>query len=165
MQDGGERLYFDAELRPSKSLSPEGFQTIMIGAGVLSLFVGYVFWQMGAWPVIGFFGLDVLALYLAFKFSNKNSGVREHVRLTDSRFEIIRIEADGARKDWSFEPYWVKVSIERPGTHRSTLAIASHGKVLHLGTFLPPDERVDLGNALISAFTSWRSKTTASQPV
>ena len=61
-----ETVYFDAVLHPHRSLGPRGFAILMGALGALSLISGIVFLSAGAWPVFGFFGLDVLIMYIAF---------------------------------------------------------------------------------------------------
>ena len=34
---------------------------------------GAFFWSLGAWPVLGFFGLDFLVIWLAFKLNRRMS--------------------------------------------------------------------------------------------
>ena len=41
----------------------------MVAIGAVSFVAGVVFLLMGAWPVFGFFGLDVLLLYWAFRLN------------------------------------------------------------------------------------------------
>ena len=51
---------FAAVLTPHRSLSPTGFLIFMLVLGGLSFISGRVFLMAGAWPIFGFFGLDVL---------------------------------------------------------------------------------------------------------
>ena len=60
-------MLFSAVLTPHRSLSATGFLILMMLVGGVSFAAGIVFLMMGAWPVFGFFGLDVLLLYLAFR--------------------------------------------------------------------------------------------------
>ncbi len=62
-----EPTIFSAVLTPHRSLGSIGFLVLMIVFGVISFIAGMAFLLMGAWPVFGFFGLDVLLLYWAFR--------------------------------------------------------------------------------------------------
>ena len=54
-------LFYERVLLPHRSLPPRGFH-VMIGLlGLLSLGVSIGFVSVGAWPICGFFGLDVAA--------------------------------------------------------------------------------------------------------
>ena len=76
-------VYFDAELRPHRRLSPNGFAIVMLSASILDFAIGISFMVAGAWPVLGFCGLELILLYAAFRL-NYHSGRRcEHICLTD----------------------------------------------------------------------------------
>ena len=76
-----EVIYFDAVLTPNRSLSPRGFAVLMTVVGVASFACGVAFLSMGAFPVVGFFGLDALAVYIAFRSSFRRQRERiEHGR-------------------------------------------------------------------------------------
>ncbi|TMJ57640.1 MAG: DUF2244 domain-containing protein, partial [Alphaproteobacteria bacterium] len=62
-------VFFERVLWPHRSLPPRGFRLLMLGLGLLSLVAGICFVAAGAWPICGFFGLDVALLYLAFRIS------------------------------------------------------------------------------------------------
>ncbi len=47
-------------ITPHRSLGHAGFLVLMIAIGGISFVAGVVFLLAGAWPVFGFFGLDVL---------------------------------------------------------------------------------------------------------
>ncbi len=58
---------FRAVLTPHRSLGPKGFLILMTALSVVSFIAGMAFYLSGAWPVLGFFGLDVVLVYVAFK--------------------------------------------------------------------------------------------------
>ena len=58
---------------------------------------------------------------------------------------------------WRFQPYWLRVDIDRPVTHESQLVLSSQGKRLKIGSFLPPDERFELAEALTGALSKQRA--------
>ena len=60
---------FSARLTPHRSLNRTGFLVLMAFITVISFAAGVVFWWIGAWPVFGFFGLDVLVIYWAFRIN------------------------------------------------------------------------------------------------
>src|SRR5690606_40871520 len=53
-------LYFNAVLHPHRSLGPRGFLILMLAVGLVSFSAGVAFAVKGAWPIVGFFGLDAL---------------------------------------------------------------------------------------------------------
>ncbi len=151
-----ETVYFDAVLHPHRSLGPRGFKLLMAAFGVLSFINGIVFLSVGAWPVFGFFGLDVLIIYFAFKASYKSGRLVETVRLTDRALEVREIDPRGRERSWSFQPYWLQVDMADPPEHDSQLTLRSHGRGLIIGAFLSPEERVSLADALRDALDRQR---------
>lgn len=76
----------DLELRPHRSLSPAGFGLLMAVLGGASLASGLMFVMIGAWPVFGFLGLDVLGVYIAFRISYaRRRATADRLRLAGTR--------------------------------------------------------------------------------
>ena len=152
-------VFLDAVLQPHRSLPPRGFAVLMAVLGGLSLLAGVTCVLIGAWPVFGFFGLDVLLVYVAFRFSYRGARLREIVRLTERSLTVERISPRGERRRWQFEPYWLRVGFEdreEPGP----VTLASHGRTLVVGSFLAPDQRRSLAAALRGALAAWRAFVT-----
>ena len=153
-----EKTYlFDAILQPNTSLKPKGFMLLMVAIASVSFVVGMVFMVAGAWPVVGFLGLDVALIYLAFKANYRWARMYETVRLTSDSLLVERISPSGKVQRWSFQPYWLKVQIDTPVKHDSQLVLSSHGKRLKIGAFLTADERLELAHALQDALAKLRS--------
>jgi uncharacterized membrane protein len=142
---------FDAVLYPNCSLGRLGFAVLMAAIVLASVAVGAGFMMVGAWPVTGFLGLDVLLIYLAFRWNYRQARRAEFVRLDQDGLTVRRLEPDGRSQDWCFEPYWVRVSIDRPTRHDHRLVLSSHGQRLEIGAFLTIDERLELARALNEA--------------
>ena len=152
-----EQAYlFDAILQPNTSLEPRGFLLLMVAIASVAFVVGMIFMLLGAWPVLGFFGLDVALIYLAFKANYRQARTYETVRLSEGALVVARISPSGKVQRWRFQPYWLKVDIDAPVKHDSQLVISSHGKRLKIGTFLTADERVELAGALRGALDKLR---------
>jgi uncharacterized membrane protein len=155
-----ERVHFDAVLEPHRSLSRSGFLLLMLALGGISFAAGIAFLVIGAWPVFGFFGLDVLLIYVAFRLNYRSGRLREAVRLTDT-LTVRRVHPNGRVQQWSFEPYWVRLEIDDPPEHWSQLTLTSHGRSLTIGAFLTAEERLELAKALGAALQRWRAPTPA----
>lgn len=150
--------FFDAVLQPNCSLTPRGFRIFMVGLCALSTIVGLWFFSVGAWPVVGFLGLDVLVIWWALKSSYRAMAVYERVRLDEDALEIERVRGDQRIGHWRFEPTWLNVSMDDPPEHESRLTLSSHGKSLVIGAFLTPQERLEVATALKSALARWRDR-------
>jgi uncharacterized membrane protein len=144
-------LYFDAVLRPHRSLGPRGFLILMICVCTLSFVGGMYFMIIGAWPIFGFMGLDVLGVYIAFRASYRSGRLFEAVQLSQSALSVQRVHPSGRIQTWLFEPYWVQVHMDDPPEHGSRLTLRSHGKDLTIGSFLTPEERLDVAKAIREA--------------
>lgn len=121
--------------------------------------VGLLFLLLGAWPVIGFCGFELLLLYIAFRVSFRDARASERIRLSDAGLEISRLTPDGAvTRTWRFPPNWLRVTMDEPPRHDSKLLLSSHGRNLVIGRFLTADERVELAGALRAALDRWRCK-------
>jgi uncharacterized membrane protein len=134
---------------------------LMAAVCVVSFATGLMFFLLGAWPVLGFMGLDVALIYLAFRLNFRALRRYETVNLTGDTLTVTRVEPSGREQSWSFNPYWVRLRLE-PRIGRSTeLSLALHGTRLVLGSFLTDAEREDFALALSSALSAARSPGSA----
>ena len=150
---------FRAILHPHRSLGPKGFLILMIGIGAVSFVTGLVFLLLGAWPVMGFFGLDVLLVYIAFKLNYRAARAYELVELTPHALKLTQISASGKSKSFEFNPYWVRVLFTERPDGGNNLKLVSHGRELECGRLLNDDERRDFAEALSSALDAARVGT------
>jgi uncharacterized membrane protein len=151
-----ERTYFDAVLRPNRSLTPRGFTLLMAALGGFSLAVGAAFIAAGAWPVFGFLGLDVLLIYVAFRVNYRSGQSLETVTVTDEAVEVRRLDHWGRARVWRAPPTWLRVEVEDAHEHHCRIRLRSHGRSCVIGTFLAPAERHDLASALGAALAQQR---------
>lgn len=152
-----EELIFDAVLTPHRSLSPRGFYLLMAAVALLGFSLGLGFFLIGAWPVVGFMGLEFLLLFLAFRVNYRRGSSFETLALTRDRLEVRRVDHRGRAQSWSFQPYWLRVELLPPQGPDPQLALTSHGRRLIIGRFLAPAERISLAEALQSAVLRTRA--------
>ena len=148
---------FDAVLYPNRSLGAVGFYVLMAAIVAVSAAVGAGFMLAGAWPVTGFLGLDVLLLYLAFRWNYRQGRRAEFIRLDRTGLTVRRVEPDGQAREWRLPPYWVRVAIEDPPRPDSQLVLSSHGDRLVIGAFLTAAERLEVARALSAALRAHRA--------
>jgi uncharacterized membrane protein len=153
-------VFFDVVLQPHRSLSRHGFKVLMGVMGAVSFVASTVFYLLGAWPVIGFFGVDVALVYLAFRLNYRSARQTEHVRLVEDALTVERVGVRGDRRGWRFQPYWLRVVFEEKDEDRNRVYIASHGRSLVLGAFLGPAERKVFAGKLTDAMARWRAHWT-----
>jgi uncharacterized membrane protein len=128
--------HFTAVLTPHRSLGPRGFMVLMAAVCAVSFATGLLFYLLGAWPVIGFMGLDVALIYAAFKLNFRALKRYEIVDLTKDALTVTRVAPSGKSQSWSFNPYWVRLSLEPRLGQSSELSLASHGRRLVFASFL-----------------------------
>jgi uncharacterized membrane protein len=107
---------------------------------------------MGAWPVCGFFGLDVLLVYLAFRANYRGARAYEEVTVTASELKVRQVSHRGRVREWTLNPVWVKLDRivhEEFGIER--LFLVSRGRRLPIAAFLGPHEKESFALALSNA--------------
>jgi len=128
----------------------------MLGLAAFGFCSGIGFVLAGAWPVTGFFGIDIALLYLAFRLSYRSARQRESLRLTQQALDVERVSVHGERQHWRLEPTWLRVTIDENRQGRGRLLLSSHGKTVGLGAFLGAEERRRLADDLKAALRRWR---------
>jgi uncharacterized membrane protein len=148
---------FSALLTPHRSLSRTGFIIFMATVTVVSFAAGMVFLRMGAWPVFGFFCLDVLLIYWAFRVNFLRAAAFEEITVSPWELRVVRVDHHGHRMEWSFNPLWVRLdnkSHEEYGIEK--LYLVSRGRSLVIADFLGPDEKASFSKALSEALAAAR---------
>ena len=154
-------VLFEATLYPHRSLSPRGFGLLMACVAGFSFAAGLLFTSLGAWPVMGFFGLDVALFYFAFRYNYRAGKLAETIRLTRDDLVVRRIHPNGRVQEWRMQPYWLRVDwtpqTEELGAPPAEVRLSSHGRSVGIGRFLTDDERASFSAALQTALARCRS--------
>jgi len=148
----GEPTIFSATIMPHRSLGRVGFLVLMLVIGGVSFVAGMVFLIAGAWPVFGFFGLDVLLIYWAFRVNYRAAAAYEQVTVTPSELTVRKVSHRGQVAEWTLNPVWTTLDKE---THEEygieKLFLVSRGRKLAIANFLGPAEKEDFAAALGAA--------------
>lgn len=150
--------FFKALLTPHRSLGRTGFFALMgallFGWGVTALF----FLAQGAWPVAGFFGLDIVAVYLAFRLNYRAGRAREEVSVSRTSLEIRKVAPSGKSVFHRMNPFWTKFRVRRHAEIGITgMAVEAKGTSVSLGAFLNPDDRESFAKAFSQALATARA--------
>jgi uncharacterized membrane protein len=154
--DGDPEL-FAARLTPHRSLNRTGFVVLMVVVSAISFIGGVASAIMGAWPVLGFFGLDALAIYWAFKVNFRRARAYEEVSVTLTELRLRRVSHRGHVMEWRFNPLWVRldtVSHEEFGIEN--LYLVARGQRVAIAGFLGPDEKASFAKALTAGLQAAR---------
>ena len=150
-----ETMLLHERLSPHRSLSPKGFAIVMAILGFASFMLGVAFLLMGAWPVFGFLGLDVLLVYLAFRANYRAARAFEEILVTRAKLVWRRVSPRGDAREDIMNPRWVRLetaSDELSGVTRVTLTERRVTRVI--GAFLPPLHKEKLAKSLASALAT-----------
>jgi len=148
---------FSALLTPHRSLNSTGFLVLMAFLSAVSFAAGLAFLLMGAWPVLGFFSLDVLAIYWAFRINFRHAKATEEIWVTPSELRVRRVSHRGHVVEFVLNPLWVRLDQK---THAEfgieKLYLISKGRSVSIGSFLGPDEKASFAKALLAALQAAR---------
>ena len=151
------RPLFAATLKPHRSLSRRGYRYVIALACVLATIPGIVFFSLGAWPVVGFLGLDVLAIGWALAASMKSGKQYEVVTLWPDELEVKQVAANGKVELVRFNPFFVKLVIDRDFNERTTaLHLRTRDTDLTIGAFMNPDDKASFAKVFGTALKKAR---------
>ena len=143
---------FHARLTPYRSLGPQGFHILMGAFIACWLSTGIVFLSLGAWPIFGFFGLDVLLVFLAFRWNYYTARAHEEVKLSPLHLAISKVAPSGRKSEHGFNPSWTRFDIKRHEAIGITrMSVEGQGRAVALGSFLNPDDRESFAKAFSGA--------------
>lgn len=153
--DPNDPVLFSALVTPHRSLSRGGFIAVMGFLTFVSFAAGVAFLMMGAWPVFGFFGLDLLLVYWAFRANFRHARATEEITITHSEIRVTRVSHRGHAVAWTLNPLWVQIDKK---THEEfgieKIYLVSRGRRLSIGAFLGADEKASFAKALSAALTA-----------
>lgn len=150
-----DQPFFTAVLTPYRSLGPNGFLILMACLGGVSFVAGVLFLQIGAWPVFGFFGLDMALIWMAFKLNYASARQYEEVSVSRSEIVIRKIGPGKRHLEYRFNPVWVRLSVKRLEDEGVTrIELSSRGETVDLGNFLNPEDRTSFAGAMSNALAT-----------
>ena len=151
--DTGTSKAWQATLTPHRSLTRQGFLAVMLIVVAVNLVVGGLFVALGAWPVAGFAGLDILIIWWAFRANFADARQMEQISITDHELILDKVRKDKAQEQQRFVRRWVRVELEEDREREliGRLLLVSGGRRVPVGEFLAPEERKTLAEALKSA--------------
>ncbi len=124
----------------------------MGGCCLVSLAVSVWCWRMGFWPVAGFFGLDMLAIYAALKVSFRRGRSFEEVMISQIEILLARVSHRGERREWRFNPLWTKiVEVDDDEYGLQRLTLVSRRQQVVVARDAGPDERLRIARGLSHA--------------
>jgi uncharacterized membrane protein len=156
-ETASQPVLFKAICTPARSLGPKGMRVLCVALLGLSAVTGGMFLAMGAWPIIGFTGIEA-ALVLGLVATHRRWSARaaEVLILTGERLTIHRTDGRGRQEQIEIDPYWARLRLEeRPG-RVSLLVLRQRGSEVEIGRLLGDEQKRDLAGALEEALRRLR---------
>src|SRR4030081_2090115 len=148
---------FSALLTPHRSLNRTGFLVLMGFLSPVSFAAGFAFLLMGAWPVFGFFGLDVLAIYWAFRINFRDAKASEEIRITPFELRVRLVRHRGHVVEFVLNPLWVQLDQKCHAEFGiEKLYLLSKGRRVSIANFLGPNEKESFAKGLTAALHAAR---------
>lgn len=148
---------FEAVIVPHRSLSPAGFRRLLGSLLLLSGMISTGLWYLGAWPVIGFNGAEVLLAFYLLRRNAAGARATEMLLLSDTGLMIVRTDASGRSWQRRLEPHWLRAYLEeRPG-RAPALMLQDRAKRMEVGAALGAEEKRQLAAALQEAIHRLRN--------
>ncbi len=151
------RVLFRAELVPHRSLSTRGLNLLLWAVCLLCGLNALIFVLLGAWPVAGFTGVELILAAVLFRLNARAAHSTEIISLSHGGLQVLRIAPDGTRRAAVLQPAWLRLSLEdRPG--RAPLLVASERhRQVEIARDLGEDEKRSLATALAEALERLRN--------
>ena len=145
-------VYFSATLYPHRSLSPDGFRLLLICLLCSFFVIGVIFLVAGAWPVVGFMGLEILGLYIGFRVSYRQAKARETLLVNRDETKLVRYDKDGDEIEaFSFQTAWLSVISQDKEDDPKPLLLKGLNQSAEFAQYLSPKERLELARAFRDA--------------
>lgn len=152
------RPLFAATLTPHRSLTRRGYRYVVALVCIMATVPGIIFFSLGAWPIVGFLGLDVLAIGWALAASMQSGKQCEEITLWADELEVKQVTSGGKAEISRFNPFFVKLVIDRDFNERITgLHLRAREEDLVIGAFLNPDDKTSFARVFGTALKKARS--------
>jgi uncharacterized membrane protein len=143
-------------LWPYRSLGSRGYLYLMMGFIGLIFILSLLFYSLGAWPVIGFLGIEIGLVWLVFRM-NYNAGRNfEQISITPEATAVEKVGWRGDKRHFNIPSPWIKASCIKGEGRSDKLILKYHSEQLEIGSFLPPREKSSLADALNESFERMR---------
>ncbi len=146
---------FEVRMLANRSLSVRGMRVLILLLTGASLLIGMLFWHLGAWPVPGFCGLEVLLACMLLR-RNARGQASEVIILHPDVLLLSRTDASGRTRESRLLPFWLKVALlDKPGTP-VRVRLVGHGVSEEVGSLLGEEARRKLAGTLRDALHNCR---------
>ncbi len=146
--DENTGVLFRTVLKPRRSTTRAHLNTVILVFAIVSIPASVVFAIIGAWPVSGFLGLDVVLLAVFLRYHHWVGRSREIIELSHQVLTIKRNDHWGRQRSWQLDPHWLRVHLEELDEHRNRLELRLRDRAFDIGSFLSTEEKAGLATTL-----------------
>lgn len=148
---------FEAVIVPHRSLSTRGLSVLVGVLCGLSAVISMVLLWLGAWPAVGFCGVEIALAVALLRRHARGNRACELLLLSDEGLRVVRTDVRGRRVERALSPIWLRVMLEeRPG-RVPALWLHSRGRRMEVAAELGEEEKRQLADALRAALHRWRN--------
>ncbi|HUL93091.1 MAG TPA: DUF2244 domain-containing protein [Burkholderiales bacterium] len=134
------------------SISPRDLLSVLALASLVSLGIAIGFAFFGAWPILPFAGVEVLALATAFYLNGRHAADYERIALVEGRLLVEASDA-GRIERHEFNPQWLRLEERRFGRELH-LMLRSRGNEFEIGRHLDTEQRASLAARMRRSLSS-----------
>jgi uncharacterized membrane protein len=151
LHEPDEPILFRAEVTPYRSLSARGMRRVVGFICCVSFAVTTLFWRLGAWPIAGFNGAEILLAILLLRTHSASRRQKEELLLSAAGLRVRSTDARGQTEEARLPNTWLNVTLaERPG-RVPALVVSARGRQIEVAAQLGEAEKRDLAEALANA--------------
>jgi uncharacterized membrane protein len=140
-----EPVLKDWLMKRNCSVSPRQFVFFYVSLAVFSLAIAFMLVLCGAWLVLPFTGVELLAVGVAFAIYARHAVDYERIRLFPNRLVVEQVSAEHLTQ-FEFNPRWVRV--EPGATPRDQIRLVSRGEAVTIGLHLAQYRRAQFADEL-----------------
>jgi uncharacterized membrane protein len=136
----------DLTLKRNCSISPRNLLRVLALVMLASLGIAAGFAYFGAWPVLPFAGIEMVALAAAFYLNGRHAADYERISFAEDRLLVEACDA-GRLVRHEFNPQWLRLDERRLGCE-VRLLLRSGGSAVEIGRHLDTERRASLAARL-----------------
>jgi uncharacterized membrane protein len=136
----------DFTVKRNCSISPQDLLLVLAFAMCTSLGIAAGFAYFGAWPVLPFAGVEMLALAAAFYLNGRHAADYERIALTEGKL-LVEADEAGRLEHHELNPQWLRLAERRRGGNLR-LVLCSRGSEIEIGRHLDTERRASLAAQL-----------------
>ena len=157
MTEGTQAVAFEAVIVPHRSLSRRGLFILIAALCSLSSITATAFFLLGAWPIAGFSGAEILLAIALLRYNARSVRASEVLLLSEAGLRLIRTDQRGRREERLLQAAWLNAVLEERRGGVPRLWLTGHGVQEQIAAALGEAEKRDLATSLQAALHRLRN--------